>query len=208
MFTGLIQQLGTVVRATPGAMTRLTIECGFDPKDYLLGESIACDGCCLTVVEHTSNSFTVDASPETLRRTTLGTWKPGSQVNLEKAMRLGDRLGGHMVAGHVDAVAQIVEARPEGGSWILGVSLPRELAPFFVEKGSVTVNGVSLTVNELHDDRFLLALIPETVARTNLKGRALGDRVNLEADLFGKYVARLQGLRQGLTEAELKAKGF
>ncbi len=208
MFTGLIQQLGTVKRATAGAMTRITIECGFDPKDYALGESIACDGCCLTVVEHSGNTFTVDASPETLRRTTLGGWKPGTQVNLEKAMRLGDRLGGHLVQGHVDSVAQIVEARPEGGSWILGVSLPRELAPFFVPKGSVTVNGVSLTVNELYDDRFRLALIPETVARTNLKLKAVGDSVNLEADLFGKYVARLQGLRQGLTEAELKAKGF
>jgi len=208
MFTGLIQQLGTVRRAEAKAMTRLTIECGFDPKDYQLGESIACDGCCLTVVEHAGNTFTVEASPETLRRTTLGSWKPGTQVNLEKAMRLGDRLGGHMVQGHVDDVAQVLEARADGGSWVLTVSLPKKLAPCFVEKGSVTVDGVSLTVNELRDDRFLLALIPETTQRTTLKSKGVGEKVNLEADLFGKYVARLHGLRQGLTEQQLKDAGF
>ncbi len=208
MFTGLIQQVGTVRRAEAGAMTRLTIECAYDPKDYVLGESIACDGCCLTVVEHSGSAFTVEASPETLRRTTLGSWRPGTKVNLEKAMRLGDRLGGHLVQGHVDATAKVLEARPEGGSWILAISLPQPLAPCFVEKGSVAVDGVSLTVNELTNDRFRLALIPETVERTTLKSKAVGDSVNLEADLFGKYVARLHGLRQGLSEDELRAKGF
>jgi riboflavin synthase len=205
MFTGLIQDVGTVERLTPGPMTEVWIASGF-PADLVLGESIACDGCCLTVVEARGSSFRVQASPETLRRTTLGTWKPGARVNLERALRMGDRLGGHWVQGHVDAVAEVLEARPEGGSWILAVALP--LAPVFIDKGSVALDGISLTVNEVQRDRFFVALIPETVARTSLKGKGVGARVNLEGDLIGKYVARLHGLRSGLTEEQLKAAGF
>lgn len=207
MFTGLIQDVGTVERLTPGPMTEVWVGSGF-PADLVLGESIACDGCCLTVVEARGSSFRVQASPETLRRTTLGAWKTGTRVNLERALKVGDRLGGHWVQGHVDAVGEILEARAEGGSWVMGVSLPAALAPVFIDKGSVALDGISLTVNKVDRDRFFVALIPETVARTSLKGKGVGARVNLEGDLIGKYVARLHGLRSGLTEEQLKAAGF
>ena len=207
MFTGLIQEVGTVGRLTPGPMTEVWVGSHL-PADLKLGESIACDGCCLTVVEARGSSFRVQASPETLRHTTLGAWKPGTLVNLERALKVGDRLGGHWVQGHVDAVGEILESRPEGGSWLMAVSLPPSLAPVFVDKGSVAMDGISLTVNKVERDRFWVALIPETVARTSLKGKGVGGKVNLEGDLVGKYVARLHGLRSGLTEEQLKAAGF
>lgn len=207
MFTGLIQDVGTVDRLTPGPMTEVWIRSGF-PADLVLGESIACDGCCLTVVEAKGATFRVQAAPETLRHTTLGSWRAGTAVNLERALRVGDRLGGHWVQGHVDAVGEVLEARPDGGSWLMAVSLPASLAPVFVKKGSVALDGISLTVNEVTTDRFYVQLIPETVQRTSLKGKGVGARVNLEGDLVGKYVARLHGLRSGLTEEQLKAAGF
>ncbi len=208
MFTGLIQDVGTVEKLVPGGMTEVWIRSAFPHADYKLGESIACDGCCLTVVEFTATSFRVQASPETLRRTTLGTWRAGTRVNLEKALRLGDRLGGHWVQGHVDAVAQLLESRPEGGSQVLGFSMPSQLAPLFIDKGSVAVDGISLTVNEVLADRFRVALIPETVKNTGLRHKSVGAQVNLEGNLIGKYVARLHGLRSGLSEEKLKAAGF
>lgn len=207
MFTGLIEDVGAVERITSGPMTEVWIGSHL-PGDLKLGESIACDGCCLTVVEARGSSFRVQASPETLRHTTLGAWKSGTAVNLERALKVGDRLGGHWVQGHVDAVGEILESRPEGGSWLMAVSLPPSLLPVFVDKGSVAMDGISLTVNKVERDRFWVALIPETVARTSLKGKGVGGKVNLEGDLVGKYVARLHGLRSGLTEEQLKAAGF
>lgn len=212
MFTGLVQDVGTVERVTPGAMTELWIRTALGAAEFALGESIAVDGACLTVVERQGASFRVQASPETLRRTTLERLAAGSQVNLERAMRLSDRLGGHLVLGHVDAVAEILEKRAEGGSVVVAFSLPEALAPFFIEKGSVAVDGVSLTVNEVLPGRFTVALIPETQARTTLSRKGVGDRVNVEADLIGKYVARLYGHRQGqgggLSEETLRLAGF
>lgn len=207
MFTGLIQDVGAVERVTPGPMTEVWIASHF-PADLQLGESIACDGCCLTVVEQRGSAFRVQASPETLRHTTLGAWRAGTAVNLERALQVGDRLGGHWVQGHVDAVGEILESHPEGGSWLLGVSLPAKLAPVFVDKGSVALDGISLTVNKVERDRFWVALIPETLARTSLKTKGVGGKVNLEGDLIGKYVARLHGLRSGLTEEQLREAGF
>ncbi|MCI0569594.1 MAG: riboflavin synthase [Myxococcaceae bacterium] len=213
MFTGLVQDIGTIERVLPtGGMTDLWIRTHLGAEGFTLGESVAVDGACLTVVERGGERFRVQASPETLRRTTLGERRPGDAVHLERALKLGDRLGGHMVLGHVDAVAEVLEARPEQGAWVMSVSLPEALAPFFIEKGSITVDGVSLTVNDVGADRFSVMLIPETQARTTLARRRVGARVNLEADVIGKYVARLYGLRQahggGLTEQVLRAAGF
>ncbi len=207
MFTGLVQQVGTVERIAQSSMTDVWVKSTFDVLQ--LGESIACDGCCLTVVEASGGTFKVQASPETLRRTTLGGWKRGTQLNLERALRVGDRLGGHWVQGHVDAVARVLAAREEGGSRVVTLELPAPLAPFFIEKGSVTVDGVSLTVNEVQAAAFSVALIPETVSRTTLGSKGPGAHVNLEADLVGKYVARQQGLRgSSLTEQQLHVAGW
>ncbi len=211
MFTGLVQDVGRIERVIPGGMTELWISTSLGAGSFELGESIAVDGACLTVVEKTERAFRVQASPETLRRTTLGALAPGSAVNLERAMRLGDRLGGHLVLGHVDAVATLLGKRPEGGSIVVEVELPAELAPFFIDKGSVTIDGISLTVNRVHPSSFEVALIPETQERTTLSLKGPGARVNLEADLIGKYVARLHGLRQGgegLTQEALARAGF
>jgi|APLak6261679142_1056127.scaffolds.fasta_scaffold00001_35 riboflavin synthase len=206
MFTGLVTDLGTIERVTPGPVTDLWIASTYG--DFQLGESIACDGICLTVVEFRGHSFKVQAAPETLRRTTLGTWAPGTRVNLERALQVGDRLGGHWVQGHVDAVGTVLETRPDGGSWVMRFSLPSEIAPFFVEKGSVCIDGVSLTLIEATADRFAVMLIPETQQRTSLGKKQVGARVNLEADIIGKYVARMMGGRGGLTVEQLKAAGL
>ncbi|HLL52358.1 MAG TPA: riboflavin synthase [Myxococcaceae bacterium] len=213
MFTGLVQDVGTVERIHSGAMTEVWIRTALGAASFELGESIAVDGACLTVVERAGETFRVQASPETLRRTTLGRLQAGSRVNLERAMRLSDRLGGHLVLGHVDAVTEILEARTEGGSLVMAFGLPEALAPFFIDKGSVALDGVSLTVNEVLPARFTVALIPETQARTTLARKAVGERVNVEADLIGKYVARLYGARAakgagGLSEETLRLAGF
>lgn len=207
MFTGLVTDLGTIERVTHGSVTDLWIGSSY-PGDFELGESIACDGVCLTVVEFEGKRFKVQAAPETLRRTTLGSWAPGTRVNLERALRMGDRLGGHWVQGHVDGVGTVLEARPEGGSWWMSFSLPAELAAFFVEKGSVCIDGVSLTLTAVGADRFSVMLIPETQQRTSLGRKQVGHKVNLEADIIGKYVARMMGGRGGLTLEQLKAAGL
>lgn len=209
MFTGLVQDVGAVVRLEQGAMTDLWIRTALGAADFALGESIAVEGICLTVVEREGDRFRVQAAPETLRVTTLGDFQVGTRVNLERALRLSDRLGGHLVLGHVDAVGQVKGRRQEGGSLVLELSLPEALAPFFIEKGSVTIDGISLTVNVLGRDAFSVQLIPETQARTTLASKAVGQRVNLEADVIGKYVARLYGVgpRAGLTEEAVRAAG-
>ncbi len=197
MFTGLVQEVGRVEQISFGAMAELSIRASFAGSDLKPGESIAVDGACLTVVEVKAGVFRVEASPETLRRTTLGSLEPGSQVNLERALSLGDRLGGHLVLGHVDAVSNVLATRSEGGSRVMEFSLPRSLAPLFIEKGSVAVDGISLTVNQLGADSFSVAIIPETIKRTVLGAKRVGARVNLEADLVGKYIARLYSLQRG-----------
>jgi len=196
MFTGLISDLGTVERIAPrqgGA--RIVLRPRAMPVEELeLGESICCSGACLTVVERGAGLVSFDAVPETLSRTTLGSWRTGAPVNLERALRLSDRLGGHLVSGHVDAVGQVLARDLEGQGARLTISLPAAIAALVAEKGSVAVDGVSLTVARAHRDRFEVALIPETLARTTLGAAAAGTRLNLEADVLARHVARLHEL--------------
>src|SRR6185312_9086872 len=206
MFTGLIQDIGRIAALKKGPVLRLDVESALPSEDIQLGESIAIDGCCLTVVEKRGQTLAFDATEETLRRTTLSDFAIGTRVNLERALALGDRLGGHLVLGHVDATSSIVRTWKEGAALGVEIGLPKELGPFFIAKGSVTVDGISLTVNGLGPDRFALMLIPETQERTTLGAKGVGARVNLEADLIGKFVVRNLGAWKpgaGLTEAAI-----
>lgn len=212
MFTGLISDLGVVERVDPRAGgARITIRPGALPVDELVpGESVACNGACLTVVTRGGGRISFDAVPETLSRTTLGTWKPGTRVNLERALRLSDRLGGHMVQGHVDAVGQVLARVVEGQGARFTVSLPAAIAPLVAEKGSIAVDGVSLTVAHAGRDRFEVALIPETLSRTVLGEAGPGTSVNLEADVVARHVARLREFAgtAGVTEGSLRDWGY
>jgi riboflavin synthase len=208
MFTGLVEDVGTVARLSAGAVTDLWVDTALPAATFALGESIACDGCCLTVVDVAPGRFHVQAAPETLRRTTLGDWKPGTRINLERALKVGDRLGGHMVQGHVDGVTRLLEARSDGGSWFMALALPPSLAALVVEKGSVCLDGVSLTVNRATREFFEVQLIPETQARTTLGAKAVGAALNLEVDVVGRYVLRKLELEPQLTEAAVRARGF
>jgi riboflavin synthase len=212
MFTGLVSDMGVVERITPrqgGA--RLTLRPKALEVDALaLGESVACSGVCLTVVERGTGLMSFDAVPETLARTTLGGWRPGTAVNLERALSLSDRLGGHLVQGHVDAVGEVLARAPEGQGARLRFSLPAPIAPLVAEKGSIAVDGVSLTVAAVSRDAFEVALIPETLARTTLGAAEVGTRVNLEADVVARHVARLRDFGAGpsLGEADLARWGY
>ena len=191
MFTGIITDVGRVRRLRRGELLELTIATAFDPAAIAIGASIACSGACLTVVTVAPGVFTVQASAETLTCTTLGDWEEGTPVNLEKSLRLGDELGGHLVLGHVDGTARIVERRPEAESVRFVFEAPEELASFIAPKGSVALDGVSLTVNEVARNRFGVNIIPHTLACTNLGSLQAGQRMNLEVDLMARYVARL-----------------
>jgi riboflavin synthase len=212
MFTGLVSDVGVVERLEPRAGgARITNRPGTQPVDELApGESVACNGACLTVVERGAGRMSFDAVPETLARTTLGQWRQGTRVNLERALRLSDRLGGHLVQGHVDAVGQILARVPEGQGARLTVSLPPAIAPLVAEKGSIAIDGVSLTVARAGRDRFEVALIPETLSRTVLGAAAPGTPVNLEADLVARHVARLREFAgtSGISEGSLKDWGY
>lgn len=195
MFTGIITALGTVREIAPlgaGRDMRLRIEAPWPDTGLIaIGASIACSGCCLTVIERGPDWFAADASAETLSRTTLGGWRPGARVNLERALRLGDELGGHLLSGHVDGLGEAVSARAENGSTRWRVRVPRTLARFIAEKGSVAVDGVSLTVNDTEDDTFGVNIIPHTASVTTFATLAVGERVNIEIDVLARYVARL-----------------
>ena len=194
MFTGIVSDVGRVRRVLRGELLDLTIATALDTATISLGASLACSGTCLTVVAVEPGAFAVQASVETLTSTTLGEWEEGMPVNLEKSLRLGDELGGHLVLGHVDGVARIVERRPDAESVRFAFEAPEELAPFIASKGSVALDGVSLTVNEVAQIRFGVNIIPHTLACTNFGSLRVGHRVNLEIDLIARYVARL--LRQ------------
>jgi riboflavin synthase len=191
MFTGIITDLGRVRAVAQGAMTRLEIETRYPTESIPIGASIACSGACLSVVERGEGWFAVEASAETLSKTTLGEWRGGTAVNLERPLKLGDELGGHLVLGHVDGVGTLAERRPDGGSIRLAFDAPADLARFIAPKGSVAIDGVSMTVNEVSGRRFGVNVIPITQRETNLGGLAVGARVNLEIDLLARYVARL-----------------
>ena len=204
MFTGIVTAIGTIVEREERGDLRLRIACPWDPAAIAVGASIACAGVCLTVVERGGTAgdawFAVDVSAETLSRTAAGSWEQGARLNLEPSLRVGDELGGHIVSGHVDAVGTIVSRAAEGDSIRLTVEAPPELAPFLAEKGSVAVDGVSLTVNSVEDQpggsvRFGLNLIPHTADVTTLGALAEGNEVNLEIDTVARYLRRLESLR-------------
>lgn len=189
MFTGLIEDVGRI-----GAIhlkqdsAVLTVKTKLPGRSMPLGASVAVNGACLTVVKKLRDGFTVDVSPETLRRTNLKTLEVGSMVNLEQSMRLQERLGGHLVTGHVDGVAKVAAIVKEGEFTVFSFRLPAQLGSILVSKGSVAVDGISLTVNACHSKRFSVAIIPFTLRHTNLQARRVGDKVNIETDLIGKYV--------------------
>jgi riboflavin synthase len=193
LFTGIITDIGTVREIRPGGDTTFVIETGLDLGDLALGASIACSGVCLTAIDHGVNWFAVQASAETLSRSNLKEWRVGSRINLERALKAGDELGGHIVSGHVDALAEIVERRKEGDSERFAFRVPDEFARAVASKGSVTLNGVSLTVNEVQGNRFGVNLIPHTLAHTTFGTAKVGDSVNFEVDMLARYVARLTG---------------
>lgn len=192
MFTGIVEDVGRISRCVElPAGRRLVVATSLPAADFALGESVAIAGACMTVVERAAGEFAVDVSAESLRRTTLGELAAGDAVNLERAMQLGDRLGGHMVSGHIDGTGSVDTIRPEGESSIFTFRIDPALMPMLVEKGSVAVDGISLTCFHCRDDRFDVAVIPHTLAVTTLGRRAPGSRVNIEMDVMGKYVARL-----------------
>ena len=197
MFTGIIEELGRV-RAVQsnGENARIVIEARIVTDGTNHGDSIAVNGVCLTALDITPNSFAADVSKETLQRSTLGRLKPDSPVNLERAVTPVTRLGGHIVQGHVDATGKFLEAIDHGGSWTVRIAYPRKIAPYLVFKGSVTVEGISLTIAALSDDEFEIAVIPKTWEVTNFSKLQPGDEVNLEADVIAKYVERILDFRK------------
>jgi riboflavin synthase len=191
MFTGIITDIGEVTAVIGTDERRLAIATAYDPDTIPIGASICCSGVCLTVTELRKNQFSVVASAETIARTTLGGWKKGTRINLERALKVGDELGGHIVSGHTDGVAHLVSARKENDSLRLVFEAPAELGRFVAPKGSVALDGVSLTVNEMDGNRFGVNIIPHTAAHTTLGALKPGDAVNMEIDMLARYVARL-----------------
>jgi riboflavin synthase len=192
MFTGIVEELGVVeALEDQGDAVRLTVRGPHVTEDARLGDSVAVNGCCLTVAERHGETFTADVMRETLDKTSLGALEPGGRVNLERAVTATSRLGGHIVQGHVDGTGSVVRREPSAHWELVEISLPPDLARYLVPKGSVTVDGVSLTVVAVGDESFTVSLIPETLARTTLGHREPGEPVNLEVDVIAKYVERL-----------------
>ncbi len=200
MFTGIITDLGAVravEKAAAASDARFVFATGYDTAAIPAGASVACSGVCLTLVDKGPGWFAADVSGETLSRTTLATWQPGTPVNFERPLRMGDELGGHVVSGHVDGLARLVARRPEQGSLRFTFEAPAELAKFVAPKGSVALDGVSLTVNEVEGARFGVNIIPHTAQVTTLGALQPGDRVNLEIDMLARYVQRLMTASHG-----------
>lgn len=201
MFTGIVTDIGALLAATPhGELRRLRIACAYDADTIAIGASIACAGTCLTVVavaraDDGRTIFDVDAGAETLKLTTVGAWRPGMRINLERALRIGDELGGHIVTGHVDGLGVIVSRDDFEGMARFTIDAPPALARFIARKGSIALDGVSLTVNDVTDHRFSVLLIPHTLAATTFGAREPGDALNLEVDMMARYAARLAELR-------------
>jgi riboflavin synthase len=197
MFTGIISDIGEVAARKGG---RFTIRSAYPAEGIAIGASIACDGACLTATRvnpaSTGSTFDVDVSNETLSKSTLDDWQPGRPINLERALKAGDELGGHIVSGHVDGVGCIVDVKPDGESRRFTLEVPQALAPFIAPKGSVALDGISLTVNDVDENIFGINIIPHTLTRTTLGAKKPGDRVNLEVDVFARYVARLMEFRR------------
>ncbi len=200
MFTGIITDIGTVTSVEQRGDLRMVISCTYDMDSVAIGASIACSGICLTVVDKGESWFAIDASAETVSRTASGLWQSGARLNLERALKVGDELGGHIVTGHVDGVGHIIASDPVGDSWKVVVSAPAALAPYIAAKGSITVDGISLTVNEITDQsdqtaQFTLNIIPHTAEMTTLDSLFVGREVNLEIDVLARYLKRMEDLR-------------
>ena len=211
MFTGIVEDKGKILRAdVRGGGRRLILRVPPHLTDLQLGDSINVNGACLTVVEKTGESIAVDVSSETLEKTTFREMRQGEEVNLERAMRLSDRLGGHIVTGHVDAVGTLVERRSEQEFVHLKIQVPKSVSKYLVPKGSIAVDGISLTVNACEGDEMQITLIPYTLQKATLINKRVGDRVNLEADVLGKYVEKLMEQRESgkLTQSFLREHGF
>ena len=193
MFTGIVTDLGKIRAIEKRGDTRIEIETSYDTDDIDIGASIACSGPCLTVIEKGPGWFAIEASAETLDKTALGDWTVGTTVNLERAMRIGDELGGHIVSGHVDAVARIVDMQPEGDSVRFTFESSGEFSKYIAPKGSVCLDGVSLTVNEVQGNNFGVNIISHTQGETTFGSRKVGDRINMEIDTIARYVARILG---------------
>ena len=194
MFTGIVEELGVVAKISNNAMT---VQASKVTEDLKLGDSIAVNGTCLTAVNFSRTEFSVDLSPETMRRTSLGQLSEGSPVNLERALLASDRMGGHIVQGHVDGTGRVMSSRVDGDSIIFRIRVPKRLNPYIVEKGFIAVDGISLTVVKRGASSFTLAVIPYTLKNTNLASVSIGDRVNLEADILAKYVENLLDRKYG-----------
>jgi riboflavin synthase len=194
MFTGIVEELGVVAKISNNAMT---VQASKVTEDLKLGDSIAVNGTCLTAVNFSRTEFSVDLSPETMRRTSLGQLSEGSPVNLERALLASDRMGGHIVQGHVDSTGRVISSKVDGDSIIFRIRVPKRLNPYIVEKGFIAVDGISLTVVKRGASSFTLAVIPYTLKNTNLASVSIGDRVNLEADILAKYVESLLDRKYG-----------
>ncbi len=211
MFTGIIEEMGSVkgLRREAGA-ARLTVSASLVLEGTAIGDSICVNGVCLTVVEMNGTAFSADVANETLKVTNLGDLRAGQKVNLERALRLSARIGGHLVTGHVDAVGRIREKKQEGNSWRMFIETPESALPYIIKKGSVAVDGISLTVADVEKTGFSIAMIPHTAKLTTLGSKSTGDSVNLETDIIGKYVERLLAGRveDGVSFELLKKSGF
>jgi len=215
MFTGIIEELGQISSLEKNADgAKIKISAQTATKETKNGDSIAVNGVCLTAIEITQNSFAADVSGETLRASTLGNLQIGSQVNLERAVTLSTRLGGHIVQGHVDARGKFLQAEKQGDFWTVRIGFPQEIARYLIYKGSISVEGISLTIADLTDDFFEIAVIPKTWELTNLSSLKTGDAVNLEVDMIAKYVERIllfgkpEEKREGVTMEKLQKLGF
>jgi riboflavin synthase len=208
MFTGLIQGTGTLLRVERhGPDAGMVIQANYVVEKLSLGESVAVDGVCLTVTAFKGNMFTADVSTETLSRTTLGRKLPGARFNLERALRMGDRLGGHLVSGHIDGIGVLRERSQEGRSWRLYFEIPPDLSRHTIEKGSIAINGISLTINGCQDGRFDVNIVPHTGKETTIDDLQIGEEVNIETDLIGKYVEKmLSGWKMASDKPRIKSR--
>jgi riboflavin synthase len=197
MFTGIVTDIGEVIAAEERAqgLRRLTIACACDPASIAIGASICCSGVCMTAVATATNTFSVDAAAETLNVTTVGHWRTGTRINLERSLKMGDELGGHLVSGHVDGLAELAKREDLTDMARLILRVPRPLAHFIAQKGSVALDGVSLTINDVADNQFSVLIIPHTLSVTTLGAVKPGDSLNLEVDVMARYAARLMETR-------------
>lgn len=197
MFTGLVRDIGSIVeihKENGGQRAVIAVD-ALDLDAEKIGASIACSGCCLTVTDKTAQQFTVEISAETLDKTNLGDWRAGTRINLEPSLRMGDELGGHLVSGHIDGLAQILDIAPVDISYKITLKSPHNLLKYIAEKGSITLDGISLTINAVDGDCFSVNIIPHTWQRTTLRDRKTGDNVNIEIDMLARYVERMLGTR-------------